>query len=542
MAVITIYRILIGILLLSNSETPYELFSIGCQLESDNKIEEAIEYYQRAKQLTPESPEIYVSLANAFYKIRRFDEGINIASEGLSRWPEMVEMYHTLAIGHIGKGDFKAAIQGYEKCLQIAPINIDVLSSLSILYEGIGDTQAASYVLINMPDSLKTPDIFLRLATLAGKMNEHESAIDYYQHSYQLDTMNTTALIGIGTVYDILNVKDSAIFYYEKALREDTLILTVGRRIIELYTDTERYEELIEIAGKILDLDYKDGYIRKSLGHALYKVGMLRQALDEFMIVSKIDSQDTYSRFYIGRIYLEEGDYEAAREEILQAINIDPYFVELWVYLGFIAIEKRDFRTAEYAFTEAAHHGGDMVQINYLLGVIAEMEEQYTRAYFYYRKSLKDDSINLATLEALAHLCDRIGRQDDAFITFQKIIALDTTNAEALNYVGYTYAERNDSLEYALGLINKALSFEENNGYYLDSRGWVLYQMGKYAEALGDLKRAAAIVEDAVILEHLGDVYMKLNDVDHAKDAYQKALEHNTASKTLRDKLQKVLE
>jgi len=542
MALITIYRILIGVLLFSQSETPYELFSVGCQLEFDNKIEEAIVYYQRAMQINPESPEIYISLANAFYKIRQFDEGIDIASKGLSRWPEMIEMYHTLAIGHIGKGEFMAAIQSYEKYLQRGPVDIDVSTSLSLLYEGIGDTQEARDVLMDMPDSLKTSDIFLRLATLAVKMNDHKSAIEYYQQSYELDTLNTTALVGIGTVYDLLNLKDSALFYYEKALREDTLILTVGRRIIELCTDTEQYEKIIEIAVEILDHDYKDSYIRKSLGYALYKIGMLREALDEFMIVSKIDPKDTYSMFYIGRIYLEQGDYEAALKEIKQAIRIDPYFVELWVYLGFIAIEKRDFRTAEYAFTEAAHHGADMVQIYYLLGVVAEMEEQYSRAYFYYHKSLSEDHENLATLEALAHLCDRIERKDEAFMTFQKIIALDTTNAEAFNYVGYTYAERNDSLDYALELINKALSLEENNGYYLDSRGWVLYQMEKYAEALTDVKRAAAIVEDAVILEHLGDIYIKLDDIDHAKDAYQKALKYNAENKMLRDKLQKVLE
>ena len=85
----------------------------------------------------------------------------------------------------------------------------------------------------------------MRLAMLSGKANDHKSAIDYYQRGYGLDTTSTMALIGIGTAYDILSVKDSAIFYYEKALREDTLILSVGRRIIELYTDTEQYKEAV---------------------------------------------------------------------------------------------------------------------------------------------------------------------------------------------------------------------------------------------------------------------------------------------------------
>ncbi len=542
MAFIVFYRILIGIALFSNSETAYELFSIGCQLELNNRIEESIQYYQRAKELDPESPEIYVSLANAFYKMRRFDEGMIIATEGLLRWPERAEMCHTLAIGNIGKGDYSTAIEWYEKCLKIDSTNLEMYKSISILFEGMGDINKASQVLLDLPDSVKTSDIFMRLATLAGKANKHESAIDYYRRSYELDTTSTMALIGIGTAYDILSVKDSAIFYYEKALGKDTLILSVARRIIELYTDTEQYEELIEIAQEILYQDYREQYVRKNLGFAFYKMGMPREALNEFMIISKIDPKDVYSRFYIGRIYLEDGDYEAASHEIEQAIKIDPYFLELWVYLGFIAIEENDYKTAEYAFTEAAHHGADMVQIYYLLGVIAEMQQQYSRAYFHYHKSLKDNPKNLSTLEALAHLCDRIGKKEEARITFQKVISLDTTNAVALNYVGYSYAERNDSLEYALELINRALTLEEDNGYYIDSRGWVLYQMGKYEEALTDLRRAAEIVQDAVILEHLGDVYMKLDDVGNARDAYQKAIEYDTKSKALKDKLLKVID
>jgi tetratricopeptide (TPR) repeat protein len=269
---------------------------------------------------------------------------------------------------------------------------------------------------------------------------------------------------------------------------------------------------------------------------------MLRNALNEFLIASRIDSQDTYSRFYTGRIYLEQGRYEMALKEINQAINIDPDFVELWIYLGFIAIDIKDFQTAKYAFTEAAYHGGDLIQIFYLLGVVAEMQQCYNDAYFYYHKSLRVNSKSLSTLEALANLCERIEKKDEAFKAFQKIIEIDTTNSVALNYVGYTYAEQNDSLEYALQLINKALLIEENNGHYIDSRAWVFYKMERYEEALKELKKAAGIIEDAVIFEHLGDVYLKLDDIEKARDAYEKALEHEPESKILKEKLQHISE
>lgn len=542
MAIINICRVLISIIIFANSETPYELFSIGCQLELDGKIEEAIEYYKQVKDLTPESSEIYISLANALYQIRKFDEGINIAKEGLLITDDKTQMYHTIAIGNIGKGDFKEAIEFQKKSIQIEPENIDIYNSLSILYEVVKDKNNARQVLVNIPDSLKTPDVFTRLGSLSGKLSDHETAIKYYHQAYTLDTTNIAALIGIGTGFDILNVKDSAIYYYEKSLREDTLVLTVGKRLVDLYSDTDKYGNLINMAQRILEFNFNDGHIRRSLGFGLYKTGMLREALNEFLIASRLDPKDTYSRFYTGRIYLEQGNYNAALKEINQAIKINPDFVELWIYLGFVAIDIKDFETAEYAFTEAAYHGGDLIQIYYLFGVTAEMQQRYNEAYLYYHKSLKVDPQSLSTLEALASLCDRIEKKDEAFRTFQKIIELDTTNSTALNYVGYSYAEQNDSLEYALQLINKALLIEKDNGYYIDSRGWVFYQMGKYDEALEELKNASAIVEDAVILEHLGDVYLKLNDSERAKEAYEKALEYDFENSVLKEKLQKLSE
>jgi len=114
---------------------------------------------------------------------------------------------------------------------------------------------------------------------------------------------------------------------------------------------------------------------------------------------------------------------------------------------------------------------------------------------------------------------------------------MDSLNAVALNYVGYTYAERNDSLEYALQLVNRALDIDKDNGYYIDSRGWIFYMMARYEDALHELKRASEIVEDAVIYEHLGDVYRQLNDGIKAREAYEKALELDPSNDALMEKL-----
>lgn len=540
MAIITICGILIQSLLFTTGETAYELYSIGLQREMAGDIVTAIDFYREALAKDPHEADIYISLANAFYQIRQFDQGIAVARAGLNVAPLDPNLLEIVAIGYLGKGDLPRAIKAYHDLQTQSPERIEHYQTLSILYEGIHDLKTAQRILLDIPDALKTADTYVQLGLLAGKNKDHGTAIEYYRKGLALDSLNSTVLVGLGTGFDIINVKDSAICYYERSLSDDTLLATVGRRLVDLYADIDAYPELIAIAHRILALDPEDGHVRRSLGFALYKTGSLNAAIQEFMLASRIHPDDAYSRFYIGRIYLENRDYKKAMAEITEALLINPDFIELWVYLGFIAIDTRDYDLARSAFHEAAYRGGDLVQLYYLLGVTHEMQGNETEAHRYYRKVLTVDPHDIPSLDALAHLLERVGLKNDAFRVFTKIIELDTTNATALNYVGYTLAEKNDSLEYALSLIDRALRSDSHNAYFLDSRGWVFYKMGRFEDALFELQRASDITDDAVILEHLGDAYLQLYEPDRARAAYRKALDMAPNNKTLQQKLKKL--
>ena len=71
-------------------------------------------------------------------------------------------------------------------------------------------------------------------------------------------------------------------------------------------------------------------------------------------------------------------------------------------------------------------------------------------------------------------------------------------------------------------MIRKALDQEPDNGAFLDSMGWVDYQLGKLGEAEGILIRAVERTgEDATVHEHLGDVYFKLGKTKEAISQWQ---------------------
>ena len=79
-----------------------------------------------------------------------------------------------------------------------------------------------------------------------------------------------------------------------------------------------------------------------------------------------------------------------------------------------------------------------------------------------------------------------------------------------LNYLGYSWADRNENLDEALDLIERALERTPDDGMVIDSLGWVLYRLGRYDEAVVELERAVGLEPaEAVIIDHLGDAYWK---------------------------------
>jgi tetratricopeptide (TPR) repeat protein len=133
---------------------------------------------------------------------------------------------------------------------------------------------------------------------------------------------------------------------------------------------------------------------------------------------------------------------------------------------------------------------------------------------------------------------ERLGRYDQAEEYFQKCLQLSPDNDEALNYLGFMWADRGEKLDEAKNLIEKALAVEPDNAAYLDSMGWVLFRLNQPREALDYLLRAVehSEEEDATLFDHLGDIYAALNQMDKAREAWSKSLKVEANDK-VREKL-----
>ena len=166
-----------------------------------------------------------------------------------------------------------------------------------------------------------------------------------------------------------------------------------------------------------------------------------------------------------------------------------------------------------------------------------------TSGFYVFEASLEEESKNISAavtvLESavkkfpedekikyyLGSLYDRQGEVDKSLEQMEAILKINPDNVDALNYIGYTWTNRGVRLADAEKLLRKALKLKPDNGYVQDSWGWYLFTRGRLNEAIVELEKAARLKpNEATILEHLGDAYVRSNLREKALMQYGDAM------------------
>jgi Flp pilus assembly protein TadD len=120
---------------------------------------------------------------------------------------------------------------------------------------------------------------------------------------------------------------------------------------------------------------------------------------------------------------------------------------------------------------------------------------------------------------------ERSGRWQDAEADLKRALAQEPEEPELLNYLGYTWIDRGERLDEALGMVQRAAGANPNSGAMVDSLGWAHYRLGNYKEAVEKLERAAELEPaDPEINHHLGDAYWRVGRRIEAQFQWRKVL------------------
>jgi tetratricopeptide (TPR) repeat protein len=163
------------------------------------------------------------------------------------------------------------------------------------------------------------------------------------------------------------------------------------------------------------------------------------------------------------------------------------------------------------------------------LGNYLRYKEKYKEAVAAYDRAFerlgKPTASNWSLFYSRGIALERSGQWERAEKDFLQALEFQPEHPYVLNYLGYSWVERGKNLDQAQKMIARAVEQRQNDGYIVDSMGWVLYRLGKYEEAVKHLERAVQLrPQDPVINDHLGDAYWRVGRKHEARFQWNRAI------------------
>ena len=129
---------------------------------------------------------------------------------------------------------------------------------------------------------------------------------------------------------------------------------------------------------------------------------------------------------------------------------------------------------------------------------------------------------------------ERVGNYEKADKDLLYSLKINPDDAYVLNYLAYSWLERDYKINEAIEMLEKAYSFKNNDPYIIDSIGWAYYLTDNYSKAEKFLKRAVELMpDDPIVNDHYGDILWKLNRKIQARYFWANVLKMDDAKENL---------
>ncbi len=168
--------------------------------------------------------------------------------------------------------------------------------------------------------------------------------------------------------------------------------------------------------------------------------------------------------------------------------------------------------------------------------------KDYDNAIKYYSKVIEDlndnNIIKADVLYRRGGSYERIGEYEKSDKDLLMSLNIEPNDAYVLNYLAYSWLERDYKIDEALDMLKIAYELESNDPYIIDSIGWAYYLIEDYSKAEKFLQRAVELMpEDPIVNDHYGDILWKLDQKIQARYFWKNVLKMKKAEKEMKDKI-----
>jgi tetratricopeptide (TPR) repeat protein len=502
----------------------------------------AVLEYQDALRYA-KSAAIYSAISRSYSALGKHALAIEAGRVAVAREGSNLEYRRTLAESYLAAFQPDSAIVQYEEIVRrdsgdaSAWVNLARLTSMRRplraleLYEQILARFGPQW------------GILLQMAELYNKQGQFDKAAAALDQMKMLDPGNQPLQRTLAQTYLRAGNPDEALRIIQGLLELDPENLELVADCGEIYLRKKEYARADTCFGRILSRDSVSSDAKVRIGQ-LYFDGiekdstLLPSAQSIFQRLERAYPRDWRPHWFLGAIASMQRADSLSALHFRKVTELAPWNPDGWFYLASSYFAANDFQMMARILEDGRKHAPGDFRVNLFLGVAYNRLNRPQEAVTALEQAREINPRDVDAIAELAMVLEGLKRHAESDSLYELGLRLKPDAHLILNNYAYSLSERGLQLKRALRMVTAALEAQPENSSYLDTKGWVYYQLGEYRDAeqfiLRSIEKGGG---SAVVFDHLGDIYFRLGDSEKARANWQKALDLDPANAAFREKL-----
>jgi tetratricopeptide (TPR) repeat protein len=515
-------------------------------LEGESK--KAVEAFKTVLIYDPEAEAVKIRLAKEYLKLGQVNQSIDIVKEMLEKNPKNKDARVFLAGLYTTIKAYPKAIENYELVLKNHPTNSDVMIYLAAVYSETKEFDKSIQLFEKVLAGTSYPNKHL-IHYYMGRIREEQNDAKYfkqaeasYKKAIEIKPEFVDSTIALGSFYKAQNQEPKAMKLYEDYQKTKGPNAKIAEILAQTYIEKQKYDEAFEQL-EVMESQSDDALgIKVKMALILIEKKMFDKAISKLEEILRSAPESDKIRFYLAAVYEEIKADEKAIEHYRKIPASSSFYGESVVHAGYLLKNVGKLDEAVTLLQEGYEKKKDVPQIYAMYATLLDEKKEYNKALDVLESGIKKFPDNAQIHFYYGTIYDRIGKKDKVIEIMKKVVEIDPNHSQGLNYLAFTWVELNENLEEAEKLSRRAVDLDPQDGYILDTLGWVLYKKGDKTESMKMLEAAHKFQPSVgIIAEHLGDVYRDLAMSDKAKKMYEKAKALENDQKKIDELKEKIL-
>lgn len=557
-----------------------QLFIDASLMDVEGKYAEAILDYQEALRLDP-SAGIYYAIAKDYLRLKKLLPALENSKKSVDLESKNTEYLTLLGTIYTMSRNTDSAEVVFKKIIDIDSTDITALVNLAQLYESEQPLKSLNAYKKILEITGPEWNVLLKIAELNERLNKVDETISTVEELLELNPSNVQLQKLLIESYLMNKKYDKALSLVNDAIEifpdDINLIELKGNALVKM----EKWEDGAQEYKKIISKENMPFSTKMRIGTAFYSEALQDSALipyaEDVLIQVDKDSSDWQINAFLGELANKKGDDSLTLFYFRKAISLAELNSDLRIRLGQILFENAEYENSVIEMKKAVAKFPRNHVINLILGLSLSQDSNHEEALKYLKTAVDLNPNDLNSTLAYSFSLNQTDNDDDALVylnralridpkntqalgmmgliydgkkmysksdsIYSKAVAIDSTDILILNNYAYSLAERGVDLDRALRMVKKAIDEAPENSSYLDTIGWVYYQMGEYENAKNYIHKAIDKDDNnATLLDHLGDIYYKMNNKTKAIELWENALELDSTKTEIKSKIEQGLD